>query len=212
MIEEQLEKLRKEYIAVNPPSYLSQNGWAELSPQLRPLVGTHYPFLFTRGLALAAIIVLVLSAVWGSSQLAKPGQALYPVKILSDTVVAKVTGNIEFKIQRRAQEVIDQSAKPNGGFEEATKQYQQTLQETKEEAKKEGKSQEFKKTLDENEQDFRNAQQQHPSSQNDLEKVIKHTKEAKGEVQGQKDEKWGKDNQNGNQNNDNHGNHQGRDD
>ena len=69
----------------------------------------------------------MITAIIGVAQAAKPGSPLYQVKILSDNLIAKITGNQEIKIEKRAQEVIDLATGSEEHLDEATKEYQKAL-------------------------------------------------------------------------------------
>ena len=202
---QELEELKKEYIKTPIPSYLTHDAWFDLQAKLTPNQGFNFSPRFAYGLIFVTFIFLT-TGVYTIAQAAKPASFFYPVKLLSDDILAKITGKQEIKIEKRAQEVIDLSRGPNQQLEEANKQYQKTLEETKTEAAKSGREQELRKTLEEQEQKLRQAQQQNPSWQ--LEEAIKKTEEVKGQVQGQKDQKLqnnppGQNNQNNNSQNQN---------
>lgn len=185
MIEKELESLRKDYIKTEPTNYLIHDGWRDLSLKLDSKQSRVFPKAF----ALIALIIFLSSAVVASAQAAKPGQALYPVKILSENVYAQVTGSQQFKIERRAQEVIDLSGKSSDNLDVATQEYQKTLGETKPQNGSEEERQKFTEALEKQEEKFKKAIEKNPQSQEKLQEVIKETEKAKGQVQGQKDEK-----------------------
>ena len=189
MIEDQLEKLRKEYLKTGPPIYLEHHGWQDLSAKLENRKTVDLRLLFGRGLAFTSIVILLFASIVGTAQAAKPGDFLYPIKLLLDEVVAKVVGKQEIKIERRGQEIIDLSSSSSKHLEEAAREYQKALDATKQESEKSGRQQEFKNTLEEQEEKFREAQEKNPTSQDNLEEVIRQTQRAKGEVQGEKDQK-----------------------
>lgn len=178
MIEEQLDKLRKDYQKIDAPSYLGQNGWSDLLLRLDQQV-IHEPVpIFSYRLAFAVFAILLIGAALGFSRISGPGDALYPVKIASDKIYAQVTGDYNVAIEGRAEEVVEAS---DEDAEEAARQYQQAVDEAQE---KEGDSQKFKDTLGEQEERLRSTQSQNPHVQ----EAIRHTQEARGQVQGQKDQ------------------------
>lgn len=201
-----LEDLKKDYIKTQAPSSNWINFESKLtaqSPNLRPAIkGSLTAFVLS---------TLIFSTVVGSAQAAKPGQTLYPLKILSDNVVAKITGKYEVKIEKRAQDVIDVSQKSESDLDEATKAYSETLEQTKKEAQKTQTQEKFKKTLEVQEQKLKEAQQKNSNVQDKLQDVIERTQEVRGEVKGQSES-----NPNGNQNSNensqqgNPGNHQNK--
>lgn len=193
MIEEHLEKLKKEYIKTETTSYLENYGWTNLRSRLdeSPAPTPVFKPTLAKGIAFAVLLIIAGFGFLGFTQKSKPGQALYPVKILSDKVYSQVTGDYEASINKRAQEVIEQSAKPNGGFEEATKQYQKAIEDARDKREKsdEQKKEEFRRTLEEQEKKFRETLKQNPSHQSQLEEVEEYTKRTRGEVKGKRDER-----------------------
>lgn len=189
MIEEKLENLKKDYIKTRLPDYLIYDGWRELSLRLetrRSLL----PRVLPKTLALIALMIFISAGVVTSAQAAKPGQALYPIKILSENVYAQVTGNQQFKIERRAQEVIETS--DNGeSFDEAIKLYEQTIDEAGDKSKdaQEEEKERLREKLEEQEKLFQEAQEQKPQSKKRLEEILERTRRTRGEVKGQKDKK-----------------------
>ena len=181
MIEEKLENFRKVYIGSGKKNLTLPNILEQLPSQNHP----HAYALKAATFALAA--VLLTGSVLGVAQAANPGTKLYPLKLLSDEVLAKITGKDELKIKKRAQEVIESTNASQKQQEEALKEFQKALDQTEEEAKKSGKSEKFRQTLDSEEEKFKKAQEKNPSQ--NLEEAIKRTKNAKGEVRGQKDQK-----------------------
>ena len=181
MIEEKLENFRKVYIGSGKNDFAPPDILAQLPAQNRP----HTYRLKALIITLAAI--LFSGSAFGISQAASPGTSLYPVKLASDEILAKVTGSQELKVKKRAQEIIESANASQKQQEEALKEFQKALDQTEEEAKKSGKSEKFRQTLDSEEEKFKKAQEKNPSQ--NLEEAIKRTKNAKGEVRGQKDQK-----------------------
>ena len=207
MIEDHLEKFRKEYLKIGPSVHLEHHGWQDLYAKLERRQDLGLNLLFGRGLAFASITLLLFASVVGVAQAAKPGDVLYPVKLFSDQIVAQVSGKPEIKVERRGQEVIDLSNHSQEQLDEAAHQYQKSLNEAKNEAEKSGKKEEFNKALETQEQKFKNALENNPRSANGLQRAIEETQKVKGQVQGQKDQEPPVQS---NQNN-NNGNGQGQD-
>ena len=196
MIEENLENFRKAYIGSAKTSSMD---FADISPKLGIQSRPHS--YAKKTLIVTLSLILLGSSALGAAQAASPGTTLYPLKLLSDDVV---NGKQELKVEKRAQEVIDSTDASQKQQDEALRQFQKTLEKTKEEAKQSGKVQQFRQTLENEEDKFKDAQERNPS--NHLEEAIKHTENAKGEVQGQKDSPaGGKENKLGNQNHQNQG-------
>src|SRR3990167_5544083 len=136
MIEEKLENFRKVYIGSGKKNLTLPNILEQLPSQNHP----HAYALKAATFALAA--VLLTGSVLGVAQAANPGTKLYPLKLLSDEVLAKITGKDELKIEKRAQEVINSTDASQRQRDEALDQFQKTLEETKKEAKESGRTQE----------------------------------------------------------------------
>src|SRR3989344_8935661 len=168
MIEDQLQNLRRQYIKTPIPAHFAQNSWLDLSSKLSSAGQIHPSHLRQTVILSIATILLMITAITGVAQAAKPGSPLYQVKILSDNLIAKITGNQEIKIEKRAQEVIDLATGSEEHLDEATKEYQKALDQAKQELQKSGRQQEFKEVLEEQEEKFREAQEKNPASQNNL--------------------------------------------
>lgn len=141
------------------------------------------------------IMVLSISAITVSSQKSKPGEALYGVKIASDNLYSKISGNFDTSIEKRAQDVISSQNSPQQ-LNDATKQYKKTLEESKQRADQKGQSEEFKQTLQLQEEKFERAKEENHNSQQKLEEVINESKKVRGEIEGVRDQKQNEDNQN----------------
>ncbi len=180
MIEEKLEKLRKQYLKTSAPDYLLENGWVELKVKISGYKSLDWRFLFGRGLVFVSIILSLLLGVTTVAQASKPGDVLYPLKLATDEIVAKVAGKPEYKVERRGQEVIDLSRKPNGQLQEATNEYQKALEETQKESQPDQRKQEaLKQSLENQAQKLKDAAEKNPVAAEKLEVIIDKTEKAK---------------------------------
>jgi len=202
-MEEKLEGLKKEYLKTETPDYLANYGWLNLQsrlPDQKELV--HLPLVYVRRVILAFSILLIIFTVpLTFAQTSKPGQSLYPLKIASDRVTTKITGDYISNIEKRAQEVIETS--DNGSsFDEAASQYRKATDNAKNKAnlEDEQKKQELKKKLEEQEKKFQEAQNVNQKNQNRLEQVVEQTRQTRGEVKGENDSQKGQQNSNGEDN------------
>jgi hypothetical protein len=98
MIEEKLEKYRKSYIKTNPAEFLVKNGWDDLRVKIASEEQLERKALaakpgFLSGLIFASLVLLVLIPTISFAQNSKEGDILFPVKVLSDEIVAKVTNS-----------------------------------------------------------------------------------------------------------------------
>lgn len=183
MIEEQLELARKNYIKSSVGDI--DQSWAALQTRL----GAQQHFYLPKSASKTLIIVAVLlTFAQVPIEAAKPGQFLYPVKLLSDEVIAEISGKLDYKVNRRAQEIIDLSEGNSSNLEEAQTQYRQTLEDVKKEAQKSSRQEQFDKILEQQQQRFEKAIEKNPSGRSHLEEAIKKTKEAKSPVKGTREE------------------------
>src|SRR3989344_5556202 len=106
MIENNLEKLKDEYQHAKTPDYLISNGWLDLSLKLSYQRRFSWRMIFGRSLIFASIILVLSGTGIGVSQAAKPGDLLFPVKVMSEKVAAKVVDNPDISVVRRADDLI----------------------------------------------------------------------------------------------------------
>lgn len=187
MIETNFEELKKEYKSIPIPGYLISNGWLDLSLKLPDKHKSIWHMFLVRGLIFASLFLFLSVGLVGVSQASKPGDLLFPVKEFSEKVAIQ-TGvvNPEISVVRRANDLIDQSQKDSKDTEKATVEYQRTLEQGKQDAQKSGNTQQFKQTLENQEQKFTDAQKSdHDSAE--LKKAIEETQKVNGEVKGEKD-------------------------
>lgn len=184
MIKDQLELARKNYIKSSVGDV--DQSWADLQTRLPAQQHFYLPKSRSKTLIIAAVLLTLASVQ--TIEAAKPGQLLYPVKLLSDEVIAEISGKLDYKVNRRAQEIIDLSEGNSSNLEEAQTQYQQTLEDVKREAQKSGRQEQFDKILEQQQQQFEKAIEKNPSAQSHLEEAIKKTKEAKGLIKGTQEE------------------------
>ena len=189
MIEEELKKLKEEYRETQIPQYLVYNGWVDVRLKLGDR--SHWPFwLFVRRIALAVLfLALIFGGVVTTSRAAAPGDFLYPVKVASENLYAKISGDYQKPIENRTQEVIKSSSGQDGNLDEAIKQYENTLNQSKNQPQDQESRQQFKATLQDQEQQLRQA---HDESENEterekLQQVIERTSEIQGEIKGERD-------------------------
>lgn len=188
MYSKEFLNLRREYLKTQPSSFLQTSGQRDLlsrleeqkKPLFAPALGLGFAF---------ALLLIFCTAVIGVSQSAKPGEALYSVKILSDRAYTKVTGDFEPAIDRRVEEMIEAKDEPNGEFDEVAKQYQLSIEEAKNKSKdsKEDKKEQFRRKLEEQEKKLQEISNQNPKLYKKLQEVVERTRKTRGEVKGEKD-------------------------
>ncbi len=186
MIEDKIKLLKDEYQSIEAPGYLVSHGWLDLSLKLGDHHGFSWRLIFVRGLMFASVVLVLSGAVVGVSQAAKPGDLLFSVRAMSEKVAAKVVGNPDIIVVRRADDLIDQSKKDPQALDRASEEYTKALEQSKQDAQKSGNTQNFKQTLDKQEQKFTEAQKGDHSSSG-LKKAVEETQKVNGEVKGEKD-------------------------
>lgn len=185
MIEDQLELTKGKYIKSSLSSEDVDQSWSNLEPRLG--AQQHFYLPKSRSKILVVAIILITFASVQTIQAAKPGQILYPAKLLTDDVIAEISGKLDYKVNRRGQEIIDLSEDNSPNLEEAQIQYQQTLEEVKKDAQKSGRQEQFDEILEQQQQQFEKAIEKNPSAQSHLEEAIQKTEKAKGQVKGDQD-------------------------
>lgn len=179
------EELKKEYLKTQTNDYLSKNGWSDLQSKLDSQKSDNLIPLYTKGLAIAGFVLLISGALLTTS--AKPGSPLYSLKILSDNTQAKISGNYDMTIEKRAQDVID-SQESQKNLEKATQEYLNTLDQVQQKPKTEDKKKELENILKEQEQKFQEARQKDLWDESKFQEIIRKTRRARGEVEGARDD------------------------
>lgn len=188
-IEQYLENLRKGYLKTVMPSFLVENGWNQIREKLQPRQPKN-SYFFSKGIAFICLFILIMGGSLGITQAAKPNTLLYPVKILSDNALAKITGKPEMKIERRAQDVIKMTQNDPEDLEKAAQEYTKVLEELSRQKNDPQDRENLKRTLTRQEekldQTLKSLPATNPKAEKVLQRVIQQTKEATGEVKGVK--------------------------
>lgn len=189
MSKDLLEQAKNEYLETPVPEYIKHNGWPDLRVKLGNRGYDWMGLILGRALAFAAFGLFLTGAVVVSAQTAKPGNGLYTVKVLADKVYARATGNYEMAIQRRADEVINSAGSPSqGGIESAKKEYQNVLEEARKNVKDSESQDDFEKTLDDQEEKFKQELEKGSENEEHLNEVIRETEDSRSRVKGEKSE------------------------
>lgn len=132
-------------------------------------------------------LLVFLTGIVGLAQAAAPGSTLYQVKVLSDKVVAKVSGKPEINTERRAQDVIEVSKSRPAMLPEASKQYKQALTETEQAVEQDKVHQkQFSNSLDKQKQWLKEAIEENPKSKDELKQVLQSAQSAKEKLNKEK--------------------------
>lgn len=179
-----LKKLKKSYLDTPIPGNLETNGWINVNsrldrrswlngPQLRK------PFYFF------ASLVLLLTTLTATAQAAGPGDILYPIKLLSDQIQARITHNSEKVLEKRTDDIVKVSNEQSPEkVDKAVDAYRQTLIQSENSMKKEEEKNTLRQNLDTQEQKLEQVAKDHPDISPKINKAIEETKKAQGEVEG----------------------------
>ncbi len=187
--EDYLEKARKGYLKQVPPN-TADSSWQNLLTRINSEGKTSHIYwpTFARAVAFSLILIFISgSSIVSAVQKTNPGDRLYPVKLLSEDIYVKITGDPTQKAQTRATELINLTTLGSNKADEAQKEYQKTLEETKNKivkSNKPGEKEEFKKNLDSQIESFRQAQEKRPEIKNELDQAINAAENTRGEIKG----------------------------
>src|SRR4051812_20474518 len=105
MTNNQLQELKQIYHSSSVSQEKVDRMWQDLSGSLPPRMDN--PFYLRARYAMLSLFILILL---GSSitlvQAAQPDSTLYPVRVLADTISAKVTGKYSPVIDKRTDDVL----------------------------------------------------------------------------------------------------------
>lgn len=177
---DRLDDLRKKYISTDPPQSLGK-GWSGIEEKLG---AQETPSSFTTHYigTLALSFLLLSLLIVGAAKASKPGDKLYPLKIITDKAEAKITRNPELKIERRAEDIIRVSDDPKR-LDDAIIRYQKTVKEATQEVKP-TKANKLQQTLQRQEEKFKVQAKFHPALSEKLDEIIKVEQRVEGQVEG----------------------------
>lgn len=179
----EIDQFRKIYISCPKP-----NGSTKRWDQIEGKLGKQASPNFRIPPSLMALLIgaFLLSAITvGVAQAAKPGDAIYQLKILTDNTISTITNNPDLKVKRRAEDVIKVSNDPKK-LDNAIRHYQQTVEEVKEKTQKPQNQQKLQQTIEDQEEKFKEAAKKNPAFLNKLPEIIKKKQEIEEEVKGVK--------------------------
>lgn len=186
-IEKILKELKKDYLLISPKASFTKDSWEVVRKELDQ---REYPALlkyaFVRYALLAIFLVLIVGGVAEASSKALPGEPLYPVKILSEHVVSKLSHGSLIKVEHRAREITDtirEKKENQEDLKQAVDSYTNAVLETKEETKKNQKDKKFDQILKKQEEQFKEIKKDNPSSRDSIEGAIKAAREGQDTAQ-----------------------------
>lgn len=172
-----MNKLKKIYRDIKLPDKQVEKSWQDLRKRIDVSSGIPY---FKFGSVFLSLLFIFLSAIVVFAQTTTPGTTLYPVKILSDQIVAKVSGEPQIPIERRAQDLIEVSKKQPAKVEDASKQYTKALDNVQKETEQNNiKRDKVEDSLDKQEYLFKKAIDENPRSARELKKALENTNKVK---------------------------------
>lgn len=181
-----LEEYRKYYINQTVPDKFIQNGWLNLESRLLEQDKTSLTSnLYSHIIFISFLVAFLLfSSLVGAAQAAHPSTPLYPLKLLTEEAVVKLSGNNRIKIERRVQEVIDASKASSASAQVSLDNYQNTLDQVKKEAAEQGKLPELKNTLDQQAKKLEETLEDNHFSSEQIKQALKETRQVRSEVKG----------------------------
>lgn len=170
-IQEYLDSLKKEYGKTEATLHLKSSGWEELSRQINPPEITKSYWLRNLGIVFAVFVIFLLGT-YKIALAALPGDILYPVKLLSENIIQKASGNNQVVIDHRADEIIGLSKEQkvnSQNLERVVTEYRDNVDQAKQNLKVTGKpSINFQNKLDEQHSEFDRVGHDHPEIENEI--------------------------------------------
>lgn len=184
MTNNELHELKQYYLASHVSEEKVDQLWQDLSGNLPPRMET--PYYFRARYAFLSLFALILLGVSITLvQAASPDSTLYPVRVLADTISAKVTGKYSPVIEKRTDDVM-QAVKKNSttGVEKATNALSNSLDDVKSASLSSESKSRVKKTLQESENKLRAVTPANENAESRLNEAIKTTEETQQDVKG----------------------------
>ncbi|MCL5784603.1 MAG: hypothetical protein M1142_04615 [Patescibacteria group bacterium] len=175
----EIDKFREIYISCPQPDNLER--WDQIETKLGKQDSSR-PYIPSSLITAVVGIFLFSATLVGVAQAAKPGDHLYPLKILTDNTIAAVARNPELKVQKRAEDIIKVSS-DSGRLEDAIKHYQQTVNDAKKEVQEKSQDQQkLKQTLKDQDKKFTEEAKKEPAFSSKLPEIINEDKKIEGEI------------------------------
>lgn len=176
-MEDYLNYLKDKYNETKATRHLRLSGWEDLSRRLSPAEVPQRNWFRSFALALVLLVVF-LGGAFQLSQGALPGDFLYPVKILSERIIQKTSGDNEIIVDHRAQEIIGLSQRNQvnkESLERISIEYKEVVDQTKANLEK-GSEMEasFVQKLKKHHSEFERIRQDNP----EIEREIKDAEDA----------------------------------
>jgi hypothetical protein len=186
MDEQELKQLKNIYLKTIVSKQERDKSWSSVSHRLPKQESILFQYTLRYSLLFASFLIFLLLGVFTVAQAARPDEPLYPVKVLSDTIVSKVLHKPQIMVERRGKDVIDQSNSSPKQLEKATKEYKKALDEAALDIK--GKDavqkQALKKSLNDQKDRLEKVSVINAWSKDLLQNAVAQTQKTQGEVHG----------------------------
>ncbi|MDP3941647.1 MAG: hypothetical protein Q8Q49_05055 [bacterium] len=104
----ELKTLKRIYINQTVPNETVEELWQQLAPRLPEKQYHPYHYVTRYAFMTLCAVFVTLGGVVGVAQATKPNEPLYPVKVLTDRVVAKTTGIYHAMTKQKTTEPVTQ--------------------------------------------------------------------------------------------------------
>lgn len=186
MNDKKLTELKQYYLKETLPEENVTALWQELSDKLP---GRQYhPYHYTaRYAVLTFVLVSLFTGGIFSIQAAQPNTPLYPMRVLTEKAVARVTGQYDPVIENRTEEIINAAQmKSDAEIEQAVKEYEKTLEDmTENRQRSEKANQNLQEKLNESGEKLKTITPPTDKAKDAIEQSIKATEQTQQEVKGE---------------------------
>lgn len=194
MTDEQLKQLKEYYRKEELNSDQLERLWLQLSAKLPDKQDAVHRYSPSFAMA-SLLIIVVLGLSFQLVSAAQPSSALYPVRLIADNLGARVTGNYDKVLEKRAEDII-KAAKKQSVVEvkEAAKAYSESLRSVKTASPSSQKKENVRETLRKATQKLKTVTPANSQAKTIIENAIKSTSQTVQEVKGVRGENRGSEN------------------
>lgn len=195
MTETELRHYKEIYKHISVSDLVIEQNWESLRGILPARQSSVHRHIYQAAFLLAVVSLFFIAGTVKVAQASRPGDLLYSVKIVSDEVIAKVTGKQSTIIEKRAEELIKESEHNESNdstrrVEKAAEAYENALQESKKDVKGlQTNDKGLGDTIATQESKLRHVTPNNPKVEKILEKSIEKTEQVKNEAVKTKAEK-----------------------
>ena len=191
MTNEQIQQLKEFYKQTTIRQDRVDELWMQLSNKLPDKQDTAHRY--SPSFAMASLLVIVILGLsFQVVSAAKPTSILYPVRLLADTIGAKVTGNYDLVVEKRADDIINAAKKKSpAAIHEAAKAYTDSLENVKTASSSSEKKGHVREALKRSEQKLKTITPANPQSKSIIDNAIKSTSQTVQDVKGARNDNRG---------------------